>query len=75
MYLFLKKVNDFYAGEGHEWYVVIATANDRKIAEIINNSIPYRDDKENILCIKDEEQYHNFDYSFTHKFDETLPIY
>ena len=78
-FLFLKKCNNFYAGEGKEWYKIIAQTDDYLIANIINNSIPKRSDKESIVCVlqtnfNDLVQYYGFSYDFTHKFDEKLDI-
>ena len=78
MYYFLKKCNNFYAGEGHEWYEAIATTTDEKICITINNTIPHRNDKEKIVCVhllgNEFTQIHEFDYDFTHDFDASLLI-
>lgn len=78
-FIFLKKCNNKYAGEGKEWYETLATTEDYSIAKIINDSIPYRSDRDNIICILmlntgEMGQFANFNYSFTHYFDESLEI-
>ena len=79
MFTFLKKCDNFYAGEGSEWYEVIASTTDKAIAGIINNSLPNRIDKEKIVCVlidtTSTEQYHDFDYQFTHEFNKSLEIF
>lgn len=80
-YTFLKLYEDNYAGESNEHYEILAETSDRSIAETISNSIPYRLDKEKIVCVYistidgDYEQYHNFDYNFTPEYDKTIQVY
>lgn len=78
-YIFVKYYSNNYAGESKPYYKTIATATDKDIARMINNSVPNRSDKNDIVCvifdINGYEQYHDFDYDFTHVFDNTIQVY
>ena len=79
-YMFLKYHNNCYAGESSPYYEIIAETNDENIARMINNSIPYRNDKNNILCLSmfnvlvGYQPYTAFNYDFTPTYDEIIEI-
>lgn len=77
MYYFFEKY--YQPIDGNFYYKTIAVAYNDTMAKIINDDIPYMNNRENIVCCVlygvDFEQYKPFMYDFQHEFDSNINFY